>query len=592
MGDYPGRKQVRNRAKRAVKMTASLSKGLPKRKQQPLRKSRRKLIRYGWTGRLLPLVLISFLASPGRAQEPLPAWSTDSCKAWWTQNSSPAQWSTAADTLDRRLAAIYQKGGASVFSLPDFQGWMEHLEWVRLGLQDPTLLSDPRRIQRFISLGEDSTISHLLVEKIEPRDVKQAALENLLHLAETQAADLHEYAALAVAYCLVFDEPFPDYWPHRQVPQSAVPIGDLDIAQRFAFYVQANRNKQTALDLSQLPFEALKYLVDSEVSLSELQYGQKSTIPYDDFGKAFFSISYDEGRLSQNGGFTWSYPTYTLDDIKTRGGICVDQAYYAFILGKGRGIPTIYFTGLGTDGGHAWFGYLERSGKWNLDCGRYASQNYPKGYALDPQTWQEIKDTTLQDLAKNGGTNPNYLPARTALAWARLHVSSPQDEQAFDDARSLMPEMAESWQAEADFMAGASTIDLQAKKDFFQQWIAQFTGYPDMKVEGQKRLEDLLKKSNDPEAAAVGQDIVLENRSTGFDLGIEGSSNAIIDKLKAGDWDGADLDFKTSVRRFQRPRRQHFLLSGHPSLRRGLRPFRPYQSGCRRAAVHLRPDDI
>ena len=83
---------------------------------------------------------------------------------------------------------------------------------------------------------------------------------------------------------------------------------------------------------------------------------------------------------------------------------------YASEIGKGRGVPTIYFTGQGTDGGHAWFGYLSRSGKWELDCGRYASQNYPKGYALDPQTWQVVNDTTLQDLAKNGGSNPWLCP--------------------------------------------------------------------------------------------------------------------------------------------------------------------------------------
>ena len=88
-------------------------------------------------------------------------------------------------------------------------------------------------------------------------------------------------------------------------------------------------------------------------------------------------------------------PTYTLEDIKNNGGICVDQAYYATILGKGRGIPTLYFHGQGASGGHAWFGYLSHGGKWELDCGRYESQNYPKGYAVDPQTWQRIDDTIL-----------------------------------------------------------------------------------------------------------------------------------------------------------------------------------------------------
>ncbi len=487
-----------------------------------------------------------------RGQDALPGWNADADKAWWTAHPTPDTWSQAADALDAQLAAEYKRHGANVFSSPDFQGWTEHLVWLRLGLDDQKVLNDPASLQTFIALGEDATLSHLLVEKLKPVDVKQAALENLLRLAQANPADLHEYAALGVAYSLVFDEPFPSDWPHSQVSPSAVPIGDLDIVKRFQFYVQANRDKKTELDLTQLSVDNLKYLVDSEVQLSELAYGQQNKVPYDHLEKAFFSINYDTARVSSgNAVFKWRQPTYTLHDIETDGGICVDQAYYASEIGKARGIPTIYFTGLGTDGGHAWFGYLMSSGKWNLDCGRYASQNYPKGYALDPQTWQEVKDTTLEDLTKNGGTNANYPPAWTALTWARLHPSDPAYRQILDDARGIMPELAETWQTEADYLDKNDTIDLQDKKDFYQKWFAQFGSYPDMKVEGQKRLVALLKKANDSDADSVNRDIVLENRSTGFDLGIEGSSGTIEDKIKAQDWDGAKIEFERSVRDFK-----------------------------------------
>ena len=47
------------------------------------------------------------------------------------------------------------------------------------------------------------------------------------------------------------------------------------------------------------------------------------------------------------------------------------------------------------------------------------------------------------------------------------------------------------------------------------------------------------------------RDIVLENRSTGFDLGVQGSIGSIEDKFKAQDWDGAKVAFETSVRDFK-----------------------------------------
>ena len=494
--------------------------------------------------------LLGLGAAP--AQTALPPWSDTANKAWWAANPTPNTWAKAADALQSQLEAIYQKGGSATFSQPDFAGWMEHLEWVRLGLADPSATSKPADLATFFTLGQAESISHLFVRKLAPRDDKPAALQNLMTLEQAGLGDLQDYAALGVAFCLVFDEPFPANWPHAQVPQSTLPLGDLDIVKRFQFYVQANKAKKLDLDLTQLREEDLKYLVDSKVRLSELTYAQQSKIPYENFEQAFFSIVYDEKRVdSSNLVLDWSFPTYTLQDIEQHGGICVDQAYYASELGKGRGIPTIYFHGQGEAGGHAWFGYLTRTGKWNLDCGRYASQNYPKGYALDPQTWQEVNDATLKRLAKDGDSDPRYEPAQTALAWARLHEGAPIYPQILEDARTLMPELAAPWQAEGDFIDKSPTATLPEKKSFYQSWMNQFTNDADMKVEAQKRLLAALKAANDPDADSLQRDIVLENRSTGFDLGVQGSLGTIDDKFKAQDWDGAKVAFETSVRDFK-----------------------------------------
>jgi hypothetical protein len=516
----------------------------PRKPRPKSRRAHRKIFWGGWAA-----VLFLSLGTAG-AQTTLPAWSADADHAWWAAHPTPDQWPQAAEALKAELDAAYKQDGASVFSQPDFQNWIEQLEWVRLGLAHPDILSAAQNLPTFVALGEDPAISHLLVEKMVPDDVPANVLQNILLLAQAGMGDLHEYAALGVAYSVVFDQPFPSDWPHPQVSPGAVPIGDTDIVKRFQFYVQANRNKKTDLDLTQLRVDDLKYLVDSEVDLSELAYAQQNTIPYDHFEDAFFSIRYDESRVRpDNMVMSWPLPTYRLAEIEKNGGICVDQAYYAATVGKGRGIPTIFFTGQGAAGGHAWFGYLSRSGKWELDCGRYASQNYPKGYAVDPQTWKPVNDAALENFAK-GSADPNYQPAENALAWAHLQAGTPLEKQALEDARTIMPQLPETWQEEGDAL-DKSNASIDDKKAFYQSWITQFDSYADMKVEGQQRLLAALKAANDPEADGVQQDIVLQNRSTGFDLGVQGSFSAIEDKFKAQDWDGAKLAFETAVRDFK-----------------------------------------
>ena len=498
----------------------------------------------------LAVLFLALLAVSCPAQESLPSWDANTQKAWWSRNPTSDLWPKAAETLQAQLEANYKQNGSRCFSNTDFQGWLDHLEWVRLGLDCPDVLANADDLKTFIALGQDESVSHLFVEKLDPHDVRKEALQNLVKLSQANADELHEYAALGVAYALVFDQPFPRYWPHSQVARTAVPIGDVDVVQRFKFYVQSNRDKKLDLDLTQLSFENLKYLVDSEVKLSEFEYAQKNRISYSHFADAFFSINYVTTRIAgENTVYNWPNPTYTLADIEMSGGICVDQAYYAETLGKGRGIPTIRFNGLGAWGGHAWFGYLSRGGKWELDCGRYESQNFPKGFAVDPQTWQKIDDATLTNLFKNGAQNSNYQPEMTALAWAYLHQNDPSYRQILEDARAIMPEWAGTWRLESAWLEKNHT-EIDEKKKFYEQWITQFTSYPEMKVAGQQHLLDILKQANDPEAQSLQQSIVLANRSEGFDLGISGSASAIDEKIKAQDWDGAKLEYEKAIRDF------------------------------------------
>jgi len=117
-----------------------------------------------------------------------------------------------------------------------------------------------------------------------------------------------------------------------------------------------------------------------------------------------------------------------------------------------------------------------------------------------------------------------------------------------DDAHTIMPEWSATWRLQAALVDGGTDVD--AKKKFYNDWIEQFSNFPDMKVEGQKRLYRTLKAADDPDADGVLKDIVLQNRTEGFDFGIEVSADALYGKLKAEDWDGAREVFERAVRDF------------------------------------------
>jgi hypothetical protein len=499
---------------------------------------------------LAVLALLGCMARPLCAQG-LATWDDRLLQQWWAKYPTPDTWPKAADAIKAQLEAAYKSDGARVFSDTDFQAGLDQLLWVELGIACPDKISDPKDLKTFVALGQDPAVSHLFVEKLSPLDVQDQALANILRLSEANTADLHEYAALGVAYALVWDQPFPDGWPHRQVAHSAVPIGDVDIVQRFNYYVQANRNHKLVLDPTRLSFENLKYLVDSEAKLSEFEWAQKNPVSISHFADAYFSIQYANDRISNTQNvYDWPGSSYALADIKQSGGICIDQAYFAVTLGKGLGIPTMMFTGYGMDGAHAWMGYLSNSGKWELDVGRYENQDFPKGFATDPQTWQPIDDATLENLFKNGASNPSYQPEMTALEWARLHKDEASYPQILEDAHTLMPEWSATWRLRAALVDAGT--DLDAKKKFYNDWIEQFGNFPEMKVEGQKRLYKVLKAADDPDADGVLKDIVLQNRSEGFDFGIGVSSDSLKEKLSAAppDWDGARQIFERAVRDF------------------------------------------
>ena len=487
------------------------------------------------------------------AQANLPAFDQEALNAFWDQNASPEKWEAALTQLDQQLEDTHRNEGVKSFTdNPHFTPWLYTQAWLRLGVANKIIRNNAELAGAFVALGKIPQASHLLIRHLRPADNAAKATEILTRIHLTLPEKTKDYSSLAVAYAIVFDQEFPKTWPHHQVKAEAVPVGNTDPSERYRFYIESNESKQLDLDLRELGPTELKFMVDSLISLDELRYAQKSKFSRSKLDKAFSSIIYDTPRVKTN-RYTWTHPSYKLQDIEQNGGICVDQAYYGTAIGKGRGVPTLYFSGQGSDGGHAWFGFMARQGKWELDCGRYESQNYPIGYATDPQNWRPINDAELEYLFRDLGKNPNEQASQAALVWAFQKSNNQQDLSTilsyYENARNLAPENPELWKYQRFFLDKLNP-EPERLRTFYESWIQQFAKNSDMKVEGQNHLLEVLTRAQDPLAADLKKDIIRENRRKRFDLGIGVGAGTIFEQLEAKNWVEAEKEFKKMVRKF------------------------------------------
>jgi hypothetical protein len=473
--------------------------------------------------------------------------------SWWDENSNPESWAQARESLGNQLRQKLQKEGPAALkpgsSLEkEFRLWQWLGEWPEARGVDPII---------FAELGKNQELVRVYLENIQKEDRRGQVLEILSKMQTQAPQETKDLPALAVAIALVFDQPFPNPWPHHQVPASAVPREAVDPVQRLKEMAQLQGKRRYALNLPDLSVNELKFLVDHPLPESEMEWARKNvTTSRSSFDKVFSSIRYDFARL-QVGVMTWPYPNYQLADIKEKGGICVDQGYFAAMAGKAKGLPTLFFTGQGDSGGHAWFGYLDAPGRWVTDCGKYAEENYPVGQAMDPQIWKPITDTELTFLAKGRERSEGY---RQAKLWTDYATAmGPQEGGLFIDAAlALQPEFLSAWSVRGSWLDQTGTP--QAREDFWQAFVKRFARYPDLKVAGQEKLLELAKVRGDEATTKnLERQILVQNRTKRFDLSIGATAAKVGEKIEAGDWVGAESAYRQALREFKGQSGGHLL---------------------------------
>jgi hypothetical protein len=249
-------------------------------------------------------------------------------------------------------------------------------------------------------------------------------------------AKFARYASLALALAVVYDVQPPPYWPHHQVTPQSLSRKLPNPAAPFDWFTREDMMGHTYFRLTRLRAEELKFVVDAAAPLPELAWSEQ-TVPYplEHFEGTYFMVKYRTDRSEAESRMVWGDRPYTLQSILSEGGICVDQAYFSSEAGKARGVPTLLFVGSGQDGRHAWFGFLDARGKWQLDAGRYAEQRLVTGLAIDPQGWTVISDHELQFLSERFRALPSFMESRVHEEFARDFLQAGDPESASHSAR-------------------------------------------------------------------------------------------------------------------------------------------------------------
>jgi hypothetical protein len=440
--------------------------------------------------------------------------------------AAQAGWSAVAPQLREVAVRLYEKNG------PQAQAWFHLYRWARLfGLTEAQAVSDwgtaikqakaghanmaqqyrstPQPLADFWPSGlqayamSSPEFSDQFFSVLSPLDQPTMVMGILGTLWVRNPAEFRDYANLAIAIAVVYDVPPPPTWPHGQVSAQALPRKFVPPAEVFEWFVKADQSGATLHHLRQLPAAELKFVVDTGAGLDEMAWAQKNVqAPLAFLAKVYDAVRYRRDRL-QAGIMSWPQATYTLPLILQEGGLCVDQAYFAAMVGKAKGVPTLLFRGAGLDGRHAWFGFLDAGGRWQLDCGRYAEQKLVAGFAFDPQSWLNITDHELAFLTDGFRRLPLFRTSRMHAQFAELYWEMGNLPAAVKAARTAVNLESRNLDAWHLLIAVQTRLnpDPRPVENLLEEAARAFQRYPDVESEFKTQLSRSLRARGQASAA-------------------------------------------------------------------------------------------
>jgi hypothetical protein len=489
---------------------------------------------------------------PVAAETKVSLWSEQINREWWTQHETPESWTTERASIHRQLVEIHQRLGTSeALANPSFTGWMHHLKWLNLFHAEDTggFFNDPQARASFAALALHLALRDPFLTALSPYDDQPKSLQNLCRIYRAHPENAVAFPSLAIAISIVFDQPFPASWPHHFVDQKSVPRTEEPPEDRFAFFTKSQEAGLLMYDLKKLSVSELKFVVDTPLSLREMQYVQGVKMRnIKQFHALFSMIKYNLPRLEAK-NYVWPHGPYLLSSIAQNGGLCVDQAYYTSHAAKAKGVPNIIFLGQGNSGEHAWMGYLESLGRWRFDLAKSRNEDYPVGQAFDPQTWRRLTDSECEFLNRRPEASAILTRARALLTWADLNPDAPFHLEAIQLARRTAPEFLAAWELEAAHLA-ETKADVVALTRFWNDWIAAFKDQKDLRFRGEKRLLGLLDEAGQTaDYNRLLAQIIASNKNERSDLVVSVAAERVFVHIENKRWEEAHQTFRGAIQK-------------------------------------------
>jgi hypothetical protein len=340
---------------------------------------------------------------------------------------------------------------------------------------------------------------HRFAETVNPSDSLTNCFEILSTLYAYDPAGRDRWFDLMLAFSVVWD--VPERPPvHDQEGKKTLPYKP-SISKRYDYFKTLYSGDSAKIPYSSLTAAELVFAVDTPVPLSELEWARMNeTGTCASWSGKYYSIEYDHDRL-ETGDYDWPRGTYTLSEIRERGGICVDQAYYAVMTARAFGIPAIFFHAKGKDGGHAWFSYMLKPGHWNLNVGRYESQKYTTGLTVNPQTNGEMTDHDVAYTCEKSLHSPDFRDANAyaSIADVLLKTDPRNALRCAQKARWLAPGYIRPWEIETEALIAQK--DYSDLLELVDEQKRVFSQYPDLVVAAVNRVEPVLAAAGREEEA-------------------------------------------------------------------------------------------
>lgn len=408
-----------------------------------------------------------------------------------------------------RLAEVVRFAGQKDFS-PEVRAWM---------------IANREESEEFVGL-------------LSKYDDRAAVARILGDLWKADEKGFRAHPRLALAIALVYDKPCPAHFPHHQVTEKSLPRKLHEPTEVFAFYKESQEGGRLSQSIDKLGIDELAFVVPVVAPFSELREAQKKRLGRADIPKLYPSVAYDHGRLKTN-TMVWPYASYSLDTIRAKGGICVDQAYYTATTAQALGIPAFILSGAGNGGFHAFVGYLERPGTWKLDVGRYANQKYATGTAINPLTWGELTDYDLAFLQERSRNTPAYATVLLQVERAGTKMAEGDLDAAaklLAAARTSESRCPEVWTALAALGEKRGDTPAQMQSLYDAAVKAFGSKYGEQEIFWRTKLADSLEKQGKPDAAFTERLAVIR-RTAGKrpELAVELAAVIMDGALKAGD---------------------------------------------------------